>query len=181
MCGIWNQNQWRMAANDETSGYTLLGEYKNGQGDVALMMKNMYGTITNVYDVRGVDTMAFARRRAETEEDRLNRANQAMTKHGFSPIVAAIEPVRVPWIAELATTNQQAERPFGRTLAEWKQVGKDNQNREPADHIHPDLPEDREPTMQEDAAYRASLTEQEEFLISLVAPPNPLLASPALV
>ena len=170
MCGIWNQTQWRMAANDKTSGYTLLGEYKNNAGEIALMMKNAYGTITNVYDVRGVDTQDFRQRRGETGQDYTDRAKRAMTEHGFSPVIAAPESVRVPGIAELAVTkaNQATNEPTvqGRTIAEWKKIGEENE--EKAEHVHPDFPEGYKPTDTELEAYAASLTGEEVVMNLLV-------------
>ena len=178
MCGIWTQDQWKDAANDKRSGYSLLGEYQNENGERALMMKNAYGTITNVYDVRGVDTQDFRKRRGEAGEDYLGRAKQAMTRQGFSPIVAAPESVRVPGIAELAVTkaNQQANlaqqgsngegRVQGRTIAEWKKIGEENEGK--SEHVHPDFPEGYNPTSTELEAYAASLT-GEEAIMALLA------------
>lgn len=104
MCMTWNQDQWLASTQEGTfehayAAYTLVGEYFNQAGDRALMMADIEGDISNVYNQRGTDVESFyyrvqrpsGERVKPTQAEQIGLATKDLAKRGFLP-----KPVEVP-------------------------------------------------------------------------------------
>ncbi len=147
MCGIITQRQYRELAANKQTGYRILGEYTNDQNQTALIVADPYGDVSNIYSEDGREYSIFWGKASETRKQQ-EFAEKAMAERGFKLVVQTNLP------------EQSTEvRVQGKTLAEWEEEGRLNEDRK--DHIHPTQPTDRPPTPDENAAWGNSLTDEE--------------------
>jgi hypothetical protein len=164
MCGIWTIKQYREAAA-EGNTYQIIGEYVNAAGQEAIMVRHNFEggepDIYNVYseDGRDVNTSFWVYEDEENTQEQLAQAE--MTERGFRLKSEAV-------IATNETTpSSGVVRVQGKTLDEWSEQGRLNEDRDIDDHIHPEPPVDREATEEETRAFTNSLTQDEREYIEL--------------
>lgn len=197
MCTTWNQDQWINVTNNLIAGYennyNLLDTRYNAQGQRAITVQETFGDkdVRNIYSEDGHDAPWFFGR------NRKANAAKALVERGFTyetdpttkvkglqvGTVVLDEAVEVEATQANATVALVDTDPStvtspeqitddmvvqGRTIAQWEEESKLNEDRDPKDHVHPEVKGD-EPTALELAAFIASTTVEESIALMLMS------------